>query len=153
MTRRGISIAACIGLLSAINSVALAQAPINACVHNQSGAIRIVTSSSCRAEETPLTWNGTGGGVAFYTVQRETFMGGPLTLTSIGLGCENGDEVISGGYQHSRDQPDIRVLASFPALNQAGVAVGWNFEIQNFSETRSYELAIYIRCVRVGTGN
>ena len=84
---------------------------------------------------------GPKAGITFYTVEHpiETF--GPLTVASISVGCKDGDQVLSGGYVHTKDQPDLQVSGSAPTGEG-----GWLVQIQNFSETLSYQVSIFARC-------
>jgi hypothetical protein len=42
---------------------------------------------------------------SFYTVERPAETFGPLTVTGASVSCEEGDQVVSGGYVHTKDQP------------------------------------------------
>jgi len=82
--------------------------------------------------------------VNYYTVQRPTELVGPGTITAVTVSCEDGDRVVSGGYVHTKDQPNLQVSGSAPTGER-----GWLVQVQNFSETLSYELVLYARCERL----
>ena len=82
-------------------------------------------------------------GITFYTVERPVDTLGPLTGSSISVSCEEGDEVLSGGYVHG-GFPDLQVSGSYPDGTRT-----WLVEIQNFSETLSRQIALFARCARL----
>ena len=82
--------------------------------------------------------------VSYYTVERPVETAGPLTVTSISVSCEEGDQVVSGGYVHTKDNPDLRVSGSYPDGTRT-----WLVQIQNFSETLLYQVSLFARCARL----
>ena len=66
------------------------------------------------------------------------------TMTSVSVSCEEGDQVLSGGYVHTKDQPDVQVSGSAPTGER-----GWVVQVQNFSGTLSYQLGLFARCARL----
>jgi hypothetical protein len=89
------------------------------------------------------------GPITFYTVERPTDALGAGTISSISVSCAEGDEVLGGGYAHTTDQRDLQVSASFPDLAPSSAERTWIFQIQNFSETLSYQITLYARCAHV----
>ena len=87
---------------------------------------------------------GPASSTIFYTVERpqETF--GPQTFVNVTVSCDEGDQIVSGGYVHTPDQPELQVSGSAPAGDRA-----WDFRVQNFSPTLSYQIALYARCAKV----
>jgi hypothetical protein len=82
--------------------------------------------------------------VSYYTVERPVETAGPLTVTSISVSCEEGDQVVSGGYVHTKDNPDLQVSGSYPDGTRT-----WLVQIQNFSETLLYQVSLFARCARL----
>jgi hypothetical protein len=82
--------------------------------------------------------------VSYYTIERPVETMGPLTLTSISVSCEEGDQVLSGGYVHTKDNPDLQVSGSYPDGTRT-----WLVQIQNFSETLLYQVSLFARCARL----
>ena len=88
---------------------------------------------------------GPKAAITFYTVERPVETFGPLTTTSVTVSCDGGDEVVGGGYAHTKDQPDLQVSGSAPTGDG-----GWLVQMQNFSATLSYQLVLYARCAKIG---
>ena len=110
------------------------------------GAIRaIALSESCPPNHAKVSVPiGAQPGVSFYTVARPVDTVGPLTGSSISVSCEEGDQIVSGGYVHGGGQPDLQISGSYPANERS-----WLVEIQNFSETLSRQVALFARCARL----
>jgi hypothetical protein len=118
------------------------------------GVMRAVApQESCPRNHTAVHLGiGTPPAVSFYTVERPTELVGPGTITVMTVSCEDGDQVVGGGYAHTTDQPDLQVSASTPGDFNSENPPGdywWSFRVQNFSFERSYELALFARCARL----
>jgi len=110
------------------------------------GAMRVVApSESCPPNHIKVVVPiGAQPAVSYYTVQRPVDTVGPLTGSSISVSCEEGDQLLSGGYVHGPGQPDLQISGSYPSNERS-----WLVEIQNFSETLSRQVALFARCARL----
>jgi hypothetical protein len=111
------------------------------------GVMRAVApQESCPRNHTAVHLGiGSPAAVSVYTVARPVDTVGPLTLgSSISVSCEEGDQVLSGGYVHGGSQPDLQISGSYPGGERS-----WLVEIQNFSETLSRQVALFARCARL----
>ena len=59
-------------------SEASAQGVINACVNNKTGAVRIITSGSCKQGETQISWPGSGATSPLKLVDSNGIIVGPV---------------------------------------------------------------------------
>jgi hypothetical protein len=87
---------------------------LNICV-NPGGAIRAVDASeTCPRNQARVQVPIGAASISFYTVARPAETVGPLTLTGVSVSCDEGDQIVSGGYAHTTDQPNLQVSASAP---------------------------------------
>jgi hypothetical protein len=116
---------------------------INICV-NPGGAIRAIDpSEACPRSHTRVQVPLGSTRISFYTVARPADTIGPLTGSSISVSCEEGDDILSGGYVHG-GFPDLEVSGSYPDGTRT-----WIVEIRNFSVTLSRQVALFARCARL----
>ena len=146
MPRPGsLALAALFSLVSLRPALAADPFALLVCV-GPGGAMRaIAPSESCPRNHAQVSVPiGAQPGVSFYTVERPVDTVAPLTGSSISVSCEEGDQILSGGYRHGGGQPDLQISGSYPANEQS-----WLVEIQNFSETLSRQVALFARCARL----
>ena len=118
---------------------------LSICV-NPGGAIRAVDpSEACPRNHTKVSVPlGAQAQLDFYTVARPAETFGPLTIAGVSVSCDEGDQVVGGGYFHTKDQPDLQVSGSAPEGERS-----WIVQVQNFSATLSYQLVLFARCARL----
>jgi hypothetical protein len=118
---------------------------LQVCVGPAGALLAVAPSAQCPRNHGKVSLPvGASPTVNYYTVQRPTELVGPGTITAVTVSCEDGDRVVSGGYVHTKDQPNLQVSGSAPTGER-----GWLVQVQNFSETLSYELVLYARCERL----
>ena len=120
---------------------------LSICV-NPGGAIRAVDpSETCPRNHARVQVPIGASPISFYTVERPVDTVGPLTGSSISVSCEEGDQIVSGGYVHG-GFPDLQVSGSHPDGTRM-----WLVAFQNFSETPSRQIALFARCARLSSSS
>ena len=123
---------------------------IHACANNRSGAVRIVSATTtCEAnKETALDWSiqgpkgdtgdvgpigpqGPAGGAARYYERYQTV--GPIqpgAWFSTGANCDQGDQIVSGGFSVNNTSASVDIMDSEPNRAQFQLE-GWVIAFRN----------------------
>lgn len=138
-----------------VGGVAIAQtgpSVITACVEENSGNVRIVSSASdCKRSETSTSWNqqgpqgepGTDGrdGVSgWIRVEGPRSSVPPGTYGTTFAECPEGTKVLGGGYVVEPD-PSVVVYADYP-----GSANKWRVEVFNDHDTYHKDIGAFAIC-------
>jgi hypothetical protein len=130
----------CVALLSiTITTLASAQAgndnTIHACVKGN-GQLRIVQEgTSCRARETPLTWNIQGpSGLSTVRLEGGGISLAPGTQDEFGVFCLAEERLTGGGYEiQPTSATGVWITRNSPTLNDGGEQDSWGITAVNSS--------------------